>query len=51
MSGLIPYSRSIRSLLSTRGVKFRCFHGGGKPPQIKEAPGTDMQYGGTAANI
>jgi hypothetical protein len=27
------------------GVKFRCFHSGVQPPQIKEAPRTDMRYG------
>ena len=42
---LISQARSIRSLLSTKGVKLRCFHGGGKPPQITQAPRTDMQYG------
>jgi hypothetical protein len=41
---LVSHSRSVRSLLCTRGVKFRCFYGG-KPPQIPEAPRTDMQYG------
>jgi hypothetical protein len=36
---------SIRSRLSTRGVKFRCLPSGVKPPHMTGAPRTDMHYG------
>ena len=38
-------SGSVRALLCTRGVRSRCFHSGVQPPQIPEAPGTDMKDG------
>jgi hypothetical protein len=51
MAGRLSQFRSLRSLLGVSGVKFRCFHSGEIPPQINGAPGTDIQYGGTAAHI
>lgn len=44
-SELIYQVRTLRSLVGISGVKFRCLPSGGQPPQFKEAPGTDMQYG------
>jgi hypothetical protein len=37
--------RSVRSLLSPRGVRFRSFLSGVKPPHSRGGEGMDMEYG------